>query len=96
MCISFILDVFARYLPLQLGCFKFSKVQGKRFDHSSIDVLQIYISAEEDKIKTIENIFPVMKQKHACSCVKHNKLFREMQSLFVNYNRFIFLLKKIK
>ena len=29
---------------------------------SSIDVLQIYASAKEDKIKTIENIFPVMKQ----------------------------------
>ena len=29
---------------------------------SSIDVLQIYVSVKEDKIKTIENIFPVMKQ----------------------------------
>ena len=32
------------------------------FKHSSIDVLQIYVSAEDDKIKTIENIFQVMKQ----------------------------------
>ena len=32
------------------------------FIHSSIDVLQIYVSVKEDKIKTIENIFSVMKQ----------------------------------
>ena len=55
LCISVILDMFARY-----PCFKFSKVQGKRFEHCSehgfIDVLQIYVSAEEDQMKKILKI----------------------------------------
>ena len=62
LCISVILDVFARF-PSPYSLAVLSSVKFKVNDlTSSIDVLQIYVSAEEDKIKTIENIFPVMKQ----------------------------------
>ena len=62
LCISVILDVVARYTsPYSLAVL--SSVEFKvKYLTSSIDVLQIYVSVEEDKIKTIENIFPLMKQ----------------------------------
>ena len=62
MNMNLCIDMFARYpSPYCLAVLSSVKFKVKDLT-SSIDVLQIYVSAEEDKIKTIENIFPVMKQ----------------------------------
>ena len=54
--------MFTRYpSPYRLAVLSLVKFKVKDLT-SSIDVLQIYVSVEEDKIKTIENIFPVIKQ----------------------------------
>ena len=48
LCISVILDVFARYPPDSLAVSSSVKFKVKDLT-SSMDVLQIYVSAEEDK-----------------------------------------------
>ena len=48
LCTSVILDVFARYPPYSLAVLSSVKFKVKNLT-SSMDVLQIYVSAEEDK-----------------------------------------------